>query len=67
MPPKSSATAKSKAPGRQATVSPDVEESGPFKQELVVAETETQTPRSMDDGFSQRQLETLTSIVKAAV
>jgi len=53
MPPKASATPKGKAPERQPTVSPAPEdEIGPADNQLSLAETETQTPRHMDDGFS---------------
>jgi hypothetical protein len=70
MPPKASA-AKSKAPERQPTVSPDPEESGPSEQLAVATPGRgigIQTPRRMDDeAFSKYQLNTINSIVKSAI
>jgi hypothetical protein len=59
MAPKASATSKGKVPERQPTVSPNPEDqeqgpSDPTGHQLSLAETETQTPRYMDDGFSRQ-------------
>jgi hypothetical protein len=52
MAPKASAGSKGKAPERQPTVSPALEEPAPSEYQL--AETETQTPQYMDNGFSRQ-------------
>jgi hypothetical protein len=71
MPPKASAAPKGKAPERQPTVSPAPEDevgpSGPVDNQLSLAETETQTPRYMDDGFSRQQLNTVQSMINSSI
>jgi hypothetical protein len=68
MPPKASAAPKGKAPERQPTVSPiPEEEAGPINNQLSLAETETQTPRYMDDGFSRQQLNTVQSMINSSI
>jgi len=59
MPPKASAAPKWKAPERQPTISPVPEEEVGPAEEHQLAETKTQTPRHMDDGFSRQQLNTV--------
>jgi hypothetical protein len=67
MPPKVPAISKGKAPERQPTVSPTPEdEAGPANQ-LLLAETETQTPQYMDDGFSRQQLDTIQLIINSLI
>jgi hypothetical protein len=67
MAPKASAASKGKAPERQPTVSPALEEAGPAEHQLSLTETETQTPRHMDDGFSRQQLETVQSMINSSI
>jgi hypothetical protein len=67
MAPKASAAPKGKAPERQPTVSPVPEEEAGPAEEHQLAETETQTPRHMDDGFSRQQLNTVQSMINSSI